>query len=329
MPAQPAPQAPNIQSIVADPKFKALPAEAQVQVLSHIDPHFANLPGEAQQQVLAHMTAAPPKQYLPGRQFGMEVAKGMGLDAEKIKAAEDAGGQGEGLKEIGRQVFEGLSGFGMSVLKDPFNAAKPITAAASNIENAVKQKSPGQLVGALSTVLGPAEGASKIAEALPSAERAAQALGEVKGAAGKIPIDMAKPGATALELYTQAQRGASMPKVVRDFVNRATKPESDPITYAEAKDFQSNVSSLSAEERMQAKPATLRLIGQLNSDLKASLEDAADTVGKGQQFADAMKEYHNAMQLKGFSGKAMKILVGSALGVTGLGIAKKILGALP
>lgn len=48
---------------------------------------------------------APAKQYLPGRQFGMDVARGMGLDADRIAAAEDSGGEGEALKEIGSQVL--------------------------------------------------------------------------------------------------------------------------------------------------------------------------------------------------------------------------------
>src|SRR3974390_612160 len=72
----------------------------------------------------------PPKKYLPGRQFGMDVARGMGLDADKIAAAEDSGGQGEALKEIGGQILEGLK----SLAKDPL---LPITGTASNFEQAV------------------------------------------------------------------------------------------------------------------------------------------------------------------------------------------------
>lgn len=108
--------------------------------------------------------APSTKKYLPGRQFGMEVAKGMGLDAEKIKAAEDVGGQEAGLKEIGSQVFEGLTNFAGSVLKDPFNVTQPLHGMASSVEKAIKEKSPGQLMGALSNILGGAEGASKTAE---------------------------------------------------------------------------------------------------------------------------------------------------------------------
>lgn len=164
---------------------------------------------------------------------------------------------------------------------------------------------------------------------LPSTVRAGQALSQVKSVAGDVPIDMGKVGDSALDLYTQSQRGATLPKVVRDFVNRATKPGSDPITYAEAKDFQSNVSRISANERMNLNPNTQRLLGQLNSDLKDSLASAADTVGKGQQFKQAMQEYHNAMTLRGFTDNAKELAWKSLLGGLGVYGTKKLWDLIP
>lgn len=169
---------------------------------------------------------------------------------------------------------------------------------------------------------------SKISDVIPSASRAGAALGEVKTVAGSVPIDMSAVGDTALDLYTQSQRGATLPKVVRDFVNRATKPDADPITYDEAKDFQSNVSRLSANERMNLNPNTQRLLGQLNANLKDSLQDAADTVDKGQQFTQAMQEYHHAMQLRGLTDEAKQILWKAALGGVGVGAGSAILKAV-
>ena len=109
-----------------------------------------------------------------------------------------------------------------------------------------------------------------------------------------------------------------MPKAVRDLINRMTKPDADPLNYAEAKDFQSNISRLSANEKMNMNANTKRLVGQLNQNLKAGLEDAADTVGKGQQFADAMKEYHDAMTLQGYTEEAKSAAWKAALSGAGL-----------
>ena len=175
------------------------------------------------------------------------------------------------------------------------------------------------------------QGAGEIAGAVPRTARAGAALQDVRQAAGDIPIDMTKPGNTALELFTQSQRGASLPQAVRKFVIRATTPEATPITYDEAKDFQSNISRLSAEERLRITPNTQRLLGQLNSDLKDSLKDTAEIVGKGQKFADAMHEYHRAMQLKGWTqdviDKAWKAALIGGAGAIGATAAYKILKA--
>ena len=182
------------------------------------------------------------------------------------------------------------------------------------------------------------EGASKAAGkvagkvgdlGIPSTKRAGAALAEVESAAGDVPIDMKKPGNTALELYEQSQRGATLPKAVRDLVTRATKPDAPPLTYSEAKDFQSNISKLSANEKLKLNANTKRLVGQLNQDLHESLTEAADTKGKGEQFTKAMKEYHNAMKLKGFTDEAISIAWKSALGGLGLGAGKKLLDLIP
>jgi hypothetical protein len=162
---------------------------------------------------------------------------------------------------------------------------------------------------------------------LPSAAKAGQALQDVKSAAGSVPIDTSKAGDTALDLYEQSQRGAVLPKSVRQLVTRMTTPDSEPLTYAEAKDFQSNISRLSANERMNLNANTKRLVGQLNANLKDALEGAADTVGKGEQFSQAMKEYHNAMTIRGMTDAAKDALWKAAFSAAGIYGARAIWNA--
>lgn len=218
----------------------------------------------------------------------------------------------------------------------PYSAAAgAATAVGVNVPRMEQAAEQGDAGGVLGEAAVPAAiaagtyGASRALNALPSAARAGAAFREVKGAAGQVPIDMGKVGDTALELYTQSQRGATLPKAVRDLVNRATKPDAPPLTYAEAKDFQSNISSLSTNDKMSLKPNTVRLVGQLNGALKDSLADAADTVGKGQKFQDAMKEYHNAMKLKGFSDAAIDVAWKAALTAGGIAGAEKLRKMIP
>src|SRR5262249_35073586 len=116
---------------------------------------------------------------------------------------------------------------------------------------------------------------------LPSSLRASagSTLGQVKDVAGNIPVNTGKFGDTALQLWQEGQSGASLPRSVSRLVQRITNPGSNPLTYAEAKSFQENISALSASERANIKPNVKRLLGQLNGELKSSLEDASQLGG--------------------------------------------------
>lgn len=48
--------APNVQAILADPKFQSLAPDDQVSVLSHVDPSFAKLSFADQRQVIGHVS---------------------------------------------------------------------------------------------------------------------------------------------------------------------------------------------------------------------------------------------------------------------------------
>jgi hypothetical protein len=260
-----------------------------------------------------------------------------------------------GIQSIGRGVRSAVQGVGQAIMHPVDTAEKTvdavsalpsqvadIPAAIHDINQSpdplgtyakVAQDTAGQGAGQALTALataGVAKGSKAVTgaalDALPSTERAGAALQDVKATAGSVPIDTTKVGNTALDIYTQSQRGATLPTSVNKLVRRLADPNAAPMTYEEAKDFQSNISKLSADEQMKLNPNTKRLVGQLNQDLKGSLQDAADTVGKGQQFQKAMTEYHNAMKLRGYSEDAITAAWRVALGATGTYTAAKIFG---
>jgi hypothetical protein len=261
-----------------------------------------------------------------------------------------AGATIKGLDDVGRGVGDALTG-AWNAVRHPIDTAKSIAslpqqaaqvpAAIHDINQSADptgsylqaaQDTASQGAGQALTAIaasGIPKAAGAVSEAIPSASRAGAALSEVKSAAASVPIDMSKVGNTAMDIYTQSQRGAQLPQAVGKLIRRVTAPDSAPLTYEEAKDFQSNISRLSANEQMRLNPNTKRLVGQLNQDLKGSLQDAADTVGKGQQFQQAMKEYHHAMQLKGFSEAAIDAAWKAALTGVGLYGAKKVIEAVP
>jgi hypothetical protein len=127
----------------------------------------------------------------------------------------------------------------------------------------------------------------------------------------------------------QDERGAPAPAAVKQLAKRLESGE--PLKYEEAKDFQSNISALSAQEKMGMSANTKRLVGQLNQDMKGALEQAADTKGKGEQFSGAMKEYHRAMKLSDMSEEAKAFAIKNALyaalgasGAAGYALYKKL-----
>lgn len=238
-------------------------------------------------------------------------------------------GVGPALYRMTRGAAQGAVQ-GPSQIGQAYGAVKDIDASSdplgtyANIAEDTAAQGAGQAITAMGT-----EGAMRapgaMVDALPSTARAGAALQEVKAVAGDVPINTAKPGNTALEIYTQSQRGANLPSSVGKLVRRLAAPDQPPMTYAEAKDFQSNISKLSANEKMALNPNTKRLVGQLNEDLKSSLQDAADTAGKGQQFQKAMQEYHSAMKLRGVSDAVIDATWKAALSGVGLYGAKKII----
>lgn len=151
-------------------------------------------------------------------------------------------------------------------------------------------------------------GAAAIDRIIPNADRASEAFKGVMTAAHDLPINITKPGDTALEIQRLSESGSSRPKVIGDFLKRVTDPDKGPLTYKEARDFYSNATRLSADEFNRLTPNMRRNVGQFTSDLNSALEEAADNVGKLDAYQSAMGEYHRAMQMRA-AGKTLKDLV--------------------
>lgn len=143
-------------------------------------------------------------------------------------------------------------------------------------------------------------GAKAGLEAIPSAARAGQRFQSVMGAAKAIPIDVEGPGQIGLRIMDVAERGGgALPQPVRQFVNWATSPSKEPMTYEIARDFASGISRLSANEMGRLSPAVAREVAGLRVALNKAVGDAAAKAGKGREYAQAMTEYAKSKRLQG------------------------------
>lgn len=160
-------------------------------------------------------------------------------------------------------------------------------------------------------------GAQKLAENLPGTKsymaKAGQKFQEVMGAAGDMPVDVSGAGTKALEINDYAARGGSRPKIINDFIKRVTDPEKGPLTYAEARDFESNASRLSADEAKRLTPKVRFLLNQFRSELRDAVAQTAAQAGKQQAYQEALKSYARGAAAQELAGTAKDLLTKEAL----------------
>jgi hypothetical protein len=146
---------------------------------------------------------------------------------------------------------------------------------------------------------GLAEGASAIQNAIPSAEKAGQTFQELKGAIGNHTVAVTDRMADTLsEIKSAVDTGSTLPSVINKFVTRIADTDEGPLTYKEARQFYSNVSDLSASEKMASKGKDLRLINMFKYALGDSISQTADSAGRLQDYQQAMSQYSSAKKIE-------------------------------
>ena len=175
------------------------------------------------------------------------------------------------------------------------------------------------------------DAASKAADmssrVIASRKAAGAALGEINDAIGDNPIAADDAAEIANDILDKQDTGAKLgglKKTLVQFMDRATDPD-DPLTFAEAREFEQNFNQLTPAQNMNLGAGVKPLLGNLRNSLRQSIEDAADAGGQGNKFRAAMRSYRVAAQgdkalesAKGSLGKA--ILKGVAREAGGAGL---------
>ena len=168
----------------------------------------------------------------------------------------------------------------------------------------------------LGTGPGIAEGAGVLEKAIPNAERAGKTFQELKGAIGNHTVAMTDRLADTLnEIKEASDTGSTLPSVINKFATRIADLDKGPLTYKEARQFYSNVSDLSASEKMAAKGKDLRLLQLFKHALGDTISQTAESAGRLQDYQNAMSEFAKSQRLKEGLSTAGKL----ALGAGGLG----------
>ncbi len=131
---------------------------------------------------------------------------------------------------------------------------------------------------------------------------AGKTIGKVVENAGKIPVNTGKFGDSLLELFTEFGYGAQFPPPAKKLLARLTAKEGAPLTLADAKGFQGQVTDF-LKNPVGANGARIkdknifRLMNNLNEGLKTSIEEASQVGGFDPgTFTGAMKQFSHAAE---------------------------------
>lgn len=157
---------------------------------------------------------------------------------------------------------------------------------------------------------------------IPTTAHAGEGFQEVSGAVGKHTVPMTDDLSNSLMQYRQqVEGGGSRSLSVEKLLNRVTDPEKPPLTYDEARVFQSNISRLSRDEADRLAPVMKMRVGQVANALGDAVGQTADQGGKLGTFQSSMKEYAQAKQVQDFMESSADVIKKNAVRavVTGLG----------
>lgn len=177
----------------------------------------------------------------------------------------------------------------------------------------------GQIAGTyLAGKVAPEVGADAV-DAIPRMGRAGRTLAEIQAQAKDVPVPMNQT-APALDQYRQSvATGGNNRAVMSKFMRRLDGPNAQPMNFPEARDFYSNISTATAKPGLlrgaiesPGMPKFRMNAGNVRSALSDDLTNAASSIGRGEDYTNAMKEYRQAAQVKDFIKKAALIGGGAA-----------------
>jgi hypothetical protein len=126
---------------------------------------------------------------------------------------------------------------------------------------------------------------------------AGSAFNAASDAAGANAVDAEGAGQAALGAKDLQDVGRTMPRVMQKFLQRVTAPDTDPLTYDEARQFYSAAGELSANEKAAITPAMRRQLNQFKGQLGDAIQQTAENAGVGTQYGQAMSDYAKAKRL--------------------------------
>jgi hypothetical protein len=247
-------------------------------------------------------------------------------EVQPIQAAQPQGQSFTDVSPIASQSQAAVNQPRRTLAEMTYGANDPIskylTSAADKIDAFMSKPE----VQAPMNVIGPGAGeraasnsVAAISDMLPSAERAGQNFKELSSVIGQHTAGMTDALSDATqEVSKLAKSGGQMPKVVGDFINRIMDTDQGPLTFDEARRFQSMAGKkitalLDTNSQPIRDSQMLRSLANWRGEITNVVNDTADQAGQLAKHLDAMAEYRGAMKLAAAKAAAIKAAAGAAV----------------
>lgn len=147
---------------------------------------------------------------------------------------------------------------------------------------------------------------------IPTRAKAGKVFGSVMNDAADQPVNLTrsmKPLERAQQLSTRGHGTVSAADNLYKRLNTV-----NPLNYREARDWASGLSRLTANDTMNASPSLRSQVGELSHAFNEDIGDTAASVGRGEDYAKAMRDYRRASQLGNAAKTAAKWAIPAAAG---------------
>lgn len=175
-------------------------------------------------------------------------------------------------------------------------AANPVYEGAGMAQQAVEHPAQtlGNVVGSADLGLAGEASLGKVMDAIPTKAKAGKLFEGVMQKAADEPVDMTNSRPILDRVMQLSDRGHGTVGAADKLFARSNTV--NPINYSEARDFGSSLSRLSGQDQMAASPTLRAEIGKLSHAFNQDVGSAADRVGMGDQYQQAMRDYARASQ---------------------------------
>lgn len=163
--------------------------------------------------------------------------------------------------------------------------------------------------------------ADAISDAMPAAQkaRAAGLLQSVAHDANQVPVQLNNAGDAASDLMDW-QKKTQLGPTVNKFLNRITDPKQGPLTYEDARDYYQLLGRMSVNESTKLAPAVQRDLTRMVVGLKQDIGDAADTVGRAQDYYQGIGDYAQASKYQDWLDDAKDFVAKQAIPAAAKGV---------